>query len=205
MIGGFCPVSFSKNNVQFNSALVLAMPFTEMLTPGSYEELKLEEQLVGARHKLNDILIEISNILCRQKVHYYFASISQQSEEVLAAELSFKTLAVKAGIGWFGKNDLLITEQYGPRVSLAVVLRAVDIGIEDSVQWENGCPADCNDCVDACPHSLLSGISWREGIGRSELIDYQACNRVRSMAIPELGRKSACGLCLVACRFGKIF
>ena len=202
MISGFCPVSFTKNNVQFNSALVLAMPFAEMLTIDGYEELKLEEQLVGARHRINDLLWEISNILCRQKVDYYFVSVPQQSEESLAAELSFKTLAVNAGIGWCGKNDLLITEQYGPRVSLAVVLMAVDIGAGNSVQTENGCPADCHECVDACPHGLISGASWREGVNRSELIDYQACNRVRSAAILELGRKSACGLCLVACRYG---
>ena len=48
----------------------------------------------------------------------------------------------------------------------------------------------------------LYGVKWNVTKDRSDLIDYQRCNRMRSAWIPKLGRKNACGLCLAACPYG---
>ena len=61
----------------------------------------------------------------------------------------------------------------------------------------------CGLCVEACPCKALHGVRWDASKQRSELIDYQRCNRMRSSFIPKLGRKHACGRCLAACPFGK--
>ena len=65
------------------------------------------------------------------------------------------------------------------------------------------CPEDCTACVDACPCKALKNRQWTASARREELIDYHRCNRMRSAFLPSLGRKSACGLCMAACPFGR--
>ena len=95
---------------------------------------------------------------------------------------------------------MLITEEYGPRVRLAVVL--LDYTVEnDGIIMESKC-ASCNRCVEICPHKALKGFEWSMDAQRKDLIDYHLCNQKRSTYIEMHGRKNACGLCLVVCPFG---
>lgn len=135
-------------------------------------------------------------------IDYVKPPIEQDNELDLKARFSFKDAAANAGMGWIGKNDLLITEKYGPRVRLGAML--FNSGISFSMPKEaSGCPEHCAVCVNACPFKLLSGANWRPGMKREDLIDYSACNAQRSKHKEKHGRKSSCGLCLVSCPIGK--
>ena len=125
----------------------------------------------------------------------------QSDETELLAPFSFKYAATRAGIGWIGKNDVVITRRYGPRVRLSAVLVDTPHSYGRPVT-ESSCPDDCFLCVEACPCKALHGVRWDASKERSELIDYHLCNRMRSSFIPKLGRKHACGRCLAACPFG---
>ncbi|MDK2919390.1 MAG: epoxyqueuosine reductase [Candidatus Petromonas sp.] len=61
-------------------------------------------------------------------------------------------LAYKAGIGWYGKNNCIITENYGSWVFIGYIL--CDLEIETENHEENRC-AKCNKCIDACPTGAL--------------------------------------------------
>ena len=65
-----------------------------------------------------------------------------------------KELAEKAGLGWIGKNKLLITEEFGSWVFLGEVL--VDIELNSDEPAENKC-GSCNICVSSCPSKALTG------------------------------------------------
>ena len=128
--------------------------------------------------------------------------VAQENETELRAQFSFKTAAARAGIGWFGKNDVIITERYGPRMRLSAVL--IDATFDYATPVTRGrCPDDCFLCVQACPCKALKGVQWDVSMERDDLIDFHRCNRMRSAFIPKLGRKSACGLCFVACPYGR--
>ncbi len=63
-------------------------------------------------------------------------------------------LAAKCGVGWIGKNGLLITSKYGPRVIIGTVL--TDAPLEEEKTKEAGkCPDNCLICVDMCPAKAL--------------------------------------------------
>ncbi len=114
---------------------------------------------------------------------------------------SFKYAAVNAGLGWIGKNDVVITKQYGPRVRLSVILINEPFTYGPKVLYSN-CPENCRKCVDACPHEALHNVQWNRNSFRKDIIDYRLCNEKRSLYLKTHGRKNACGLCMVACPFG---
>ena len=197
---GYTDISYSSFSEEYRSALVFAVPYEEQLNLDSYTEERFENSILNARKKSEIILKDIEIVLKEECIKYYIPPVAQQNEEDLLAVFSFKYAAVNAGLGWIGKNDVLITEKYGPRVSLSAVL--VDYPFETGRKITESRCASCNRCVDICPHKALKGLNWDINALRNNLIDYHLCNQKRSAYIEKHGRKNACGLCMVVCPFG---
>ncbi|MHA1935360.1 MAG: epoxyqueuosine reductase [Candidatus Thorarchaeota archaeon] len=68
-------------------------------------------------------------------------------------DIPFKTAAVEAGLGWQGKNTLLITPEYGPRIKLISIL--TDAELEPDVEFKENHCGDCEKCITACPTKAL--------------------------------------------------
>ncbi|MEA3500582.1 MAG: tRNA epoxyqueuosine(34) reductase QueG [Candidatus Marinimicrobia bacterium] len=67
-----------------------------------------------------------------------------------------KAWAIKAGIGWRGKNSLVISPEYGSWIFLGILLVNVEFD-RYSKEKKNQC-GDCNLCIDACPtNAILEG------------------------------------------------
>lgn len=202
IIYGFTDISYSDYADSYVSALVLAVPYGEQLSPDTYTEEKFEQGIQSARGVLENVVDRIESVLKRNGTKYWVPPVAQENETELRALFSFKTAAARAGIGWFGKNDVIITERYGPRVRLSAILIDEVFGY-GKPYTKSRCPDNCTKCIDICPCKALKNRQWTEGTDRSEIIDYQRCNRMRSAFIPKLGRKNACGLCLTVCPFGR--
>ncbi len=199
---GFTDIPYSPYGGKYASALVFAVPYTEQLSEKDYAEERFEAGIQGARSELEKIVDEITGILDRRGAKYLVPPVAQNNETELLAPFSFKAAAARAGIGWYGKNDVIITERYGPRIRLSAIL--IDAPFTYGRPFtESRCPEDCAKCVDICPCGALKGRRWTAGAERAEIIDYQKCNRMRSAFIKKLGRKNACGLCLAVCPFGR--
>ncbi len=199
---GFTDTSYCSYRESYRSALVFAVPYGEQLTPDNYTEERFEQGIQTAKGRLETVVAEIELILQKHRVKYWIPPVAQVNETELRALFSFKTAAARAGIGWFGKNDVIITERYGPRVRLSAIL--IDEVFTYGPQITVGrCPEDCTRCIDICPCKALKNRQWTVGMDRSEIIDYQKCNRMRSAFIKKLGCKNACGLCMAACPFGR--
>lgn len=198
---GYADISYSDYRNQYKSALVIAVPYTNQLVIANYSEIAFEEGIIGAREIINSIHKKLEPALKNHAVRYYIPPVAQSSEEDLVAPFSFKYAAVNAGLGWIGKNDVVITEKYGPRVRLSVVLIDEILPLGEPIT-KSKCPENCLKCVDVCPHNTLFGVAWDIKKRRDELIDYKLCNQKRSLFIEKHGRKNSCGLCLVACPFG---
>ena len=202
VIRGFTRIDYSPYAAEYASALVFAVPYGEQLTPETYTEERFDNGIQTAKAKLETIIAALEEILQRDQVKYWVPPVAQRNETELLAPFSFKFAAVNAGIGWIGKNDVVITEQYGPRVRLSAVLIDAPFDYRQPVT-QSRCPEDCTLCIDACPCKALTGQRWTIDSHRSKIIDYHRCNRYRSAYIPKLGRKNACGLCMAACPIGQ--
>jgi epoxyqueuosine reductase len=65
-----------------------------------------------------------------------------------------KALAVKAGLGWFGKNTLLIHRKLGTFTFLSGFLTNLEFPIEEKNERSFRC-GSCTRCLDACPTNAL--------------------------------------------------
>ena len=184
---GYTDISYSSFSEEYRFALVFAVPYEEQLNLDSYTEERFENSILNARNKLEIILKDIEIVLKEECIKYYIPPVAQQNEEDLLAVFSFKYAAVNAGLGWIGKNDVLITEKYGPRVRLSAVL--VDYPFETGRKITESRCGSCNRCVDICPHKALKGLNWDINALRNNLIDYHLCNQKRSAYIEKHGRK----------------
>lgn len=67
----------------------------------------------------------------------------------LVGKISFRQMAVVAGLGSIGKNTMLLHPKFGPRVVIGVVLTDAKIKPDKPIN-QNLC-TDCGICVNACP------------------------------------------------------
>ena len=106
------------------------------------------------------------------------------------AHISHKHVAVQAGIGWIGRNNLLVNPQYGSRLRLMTVLTDMPLEVNEPFPW--GC-ADCQACLPACPsHSIKE---------KPEEFDHIGCyQQIRGMVKAAGISQNICGLCIKACR-----
>lgn len=71
-----------------------------------------------------------------------------------AGDVSLRHCAHAAGLGVFGKNNLILTPEFGPRVRLGAVV--TDAELEPDKPLEGDVCADCQACIKACPVNALS-------------------------------------------------
>ena len=198
---GTSSTAFSEYKKDYPCALVFATPHKELLDIDNYTEEKFEYILNETYKRCTLIVEEIVEILKKYNIEYCIPPATQSNEETLIAPFSFKFAGILAGLGWIGKNDVLITEKYGPRVRLSAILIDVDPLSETPIS-ANKCPPECTRCIEACPCHALHNRQWNITAKRDDLIDYHLCNRKRSLYLETHYRKNSCGLCMVACPIG---
>lgn len=96
-------------------------------------------------------------------------------DEVLkTTPLPHKTIGLMAGMGWIGKNNLLVTPQYGSALCMCTVLTNAPFPAENrSIQMPE-C-GDCTVCMDACTVKAIHGSVWETGIDRDLMVDVYHC------------------------------
>ena len=65
-----------------------------------------------------------------------------------------KRYAVEAGLGWIGRQSLLVTPQFGTFVLLGVAIVDCECDSYDSPLQGVGC-GNCHRCIDACPNGAI--------------------------------------------------
>jgi epoxyqueuosine reductase len=63
--------------------------------------------------------------------------------------------AVKAGLGKFGKNNFLYTQQYGSWVIVDTWIVNQELEYDGPFALTEACPKNCRRCIDACPTQAL--------------------------------------------------
>ncbi len=198
---GIADIGYSRFSDEYSHALVFAIPHRKVFSFGNYSEQEFDNFINAAQREASEIVTEVTAFLDNQDIQHIVPPLAQTDEKHLLAPFSFKYAAVNAGLGWIGKNGVLITQEYGPRVRLSAVLVKHPLPAAKPI-CKSLCPENCFRCVDACPYHALKGTQWDVHKQREEIIDYQLCNLERSKFLKNHGRKNACGLCMAACPIG---
>jgi len=104
--------------------------------------------------------------------------------------LSHKHLAQAAGLGWIGRNNLLVNEQLGSRIRLVTIL--TDIPLVTSPPAIKDC-GSCLACLSLCPAGAIKV--------RQEEFDHIRCyEQLRTFAKTLHFSHNICGVCVKACR-----
>ncbi len=110
------------------------------------------------------------------------------------AHISHKHVAVEAGIGWIGRNNLLVTPQFGARVRLITVLTNIPLGPDRPLSF--GC-GECRACLSSCPSRSIKA--------KPEDFDHIGCYQMMKVLVKKAGiSQNICGLCVKACRGQKV-
>jgi epoxyqueuosine reductase QueG len=123
--------------------------------------------------------------------------------ENLCGAISHKAVARIAGIGWQGKNLLLITPRFGSRVRLVTVLTDAPLDADGPIK--NRC-GKCTSCQDACPAEAIRGINTEDHYqSRNEALHFQRCADKLMQEFAALPGVEApiCGICIKVCPFGR--
>ena len=72
-----------------------------------------------------------------------------------SAPLAEKSLAVRAGLGWIGRNSLLVNPDLGSMLHLGELVISEDVDAYSMPMTVAGC-GECRRCIAACPNGAIS-------------------------------------------------
>ncbi len=88
--------------------------------------------------------------------------------------LPHKTVALRAGLGFIGKNNLLVNGVHGCALVLGKVLTDAPFVTMSTPVQEPQC-GECRACADACPTGALPGTPWSIGTTRDQILTRKLC------------------------------
>lgn len=162
------------------------------------------ESYVQLYNSVNAQLNELAAAAVEFLVAKGFRAVAQPAtrpiteSDTLTTPLPHKTVATRAGLGWIGKNALLVTERFGTAVRLVSVLTDAPLAVGAPVDVSR-C-GDCTACVRICPGKAPTGVNWEAGMERARLFDAHACQQA-SRTLPSNAHltRRICGRCIPAC------
>jgi epoxyqueuosine reductase QueG len=131
----------------------------------------------------NNLLDKIAYGVTIQIIEKGFRAIPIPASQVVdwgkqMGHVSHRLVGEAAGLGWRGRNNLLVNEQYGAQFRLVTVLTDLPLVPDKPIQQNCG---SCYRCVDVCPagalgensndydlekcYDCLTGFSKLRGIG----------------------------------------
>jgi epoxyqueuosine reductase len=102
--------------------------------------------------------------------------------------ISHREAARLAGLGWYGRNNLLVNPKHGSRVRYATVLTDMPLKLDKPA--ETGC-GSCEACVGACPAKAISRDSFDLALCSAKLKEFMKTEKIGQMI---------CGVCVKACK-----
>ncbi|MFX1317851.1 MAG: 4Fe-4S double cluster binding domain-containing protein [Promethearchaeota archaeon] len=195
---GLLPSSFDQFSQGVSIGVRLSDSIVDELLTGPTKAYAYHYHAVN--RFLDNLAIFATNLL--QKWNYRaFPIPTSQTVDLKRhkAHLSHKMVATRAGLGWIGKNALLITPEYGPRIRLTTVL--TDAPLQPGNPITESLCEKCQLCTEACPVGAIRGELWIVKSERADLLDVNRCAVKIDQGKTELGAP-VCGVCVRACPKG---
>lgn len=109
------------------------------------------------------------------------------------AHLSHKKIGYLAGLGWIGRNNLLVNKKLGSQFRLVSILTNMPLKIDKPIKQDCG---NCKLCIEVCPVSAIKENPLD--------FDYLKCfEKLKEFQKQRLVDQYICGICVKACKGDK--
>jgi epoxyqueuosine reductase QueG len=144
-----------------------------------------------ANNVLDSVSFKIASLIEAKGYHALPIAASQVIDwQNQRGHLSHKKVAVDAGLGWLGRNNLLVTSQFGSRVRLVTIL--TDLPLLPDTPLIEGC-GNCRACLSICPAGAIKE--------RQEDFDHRRCYEQLKYFKEKVNLGHfICGICVKACK-----
>jgi epoxyqueuosine reductase QueG len=195
----FIPVEYGHLRNAISIAVRLSDSVIDEVLRGPTKKYAANYHVVNAI--LTSLALNTSKLIRSFGYEAFPVPVSQVADKnELNAIVSHKTAATRAGLGWIGKNALLVTPEFGPRVRLVTIL--TDYPFQSIPPIEKDQCNDCLKCAEICPAKAIRGNHWQIGVERNALIDVHLCNElIEKNKI--IFNAPICGQCVSVCPAGK--
>ena len=130
------------------------------------DEKPKTKEVINTERKMDTLAVKLANQLESEG----YDSIAK----LKFGRLPHKTVALNAGLGFIGKNNLLVTYRYGCAVLFGKVLTTAPFATMSVLPMAPQC-GGCTGCVDACPTKALHGKTWSVATTRDEIMVRKLC------------------------------
>ncbi len=120
------------------------------------------------------------------------------------APISDRHWAQRAGLGWIGRNSLLINPTYGSYCFIGDIVTTAEVDFYDQ-PCRHDC-GDCNRCIQACPNHAILFAKQKTFIDASRCTSYNTIEN-RNSELPEnletRGYVYGCDICQLVCPYNQ--
>lgn len=179
----------------FTRGLVFGIP----VPSGCLEAIVDEPTLIYFHHyrQLNYILDRFAAQAAVALSSAGYKAVAVPASQILTwtpiarGHISHRLLAQAAGLGWRGRNNLLVTKEHGSQIRLVSILTDMPFEASNS-QPESGC-GECRACLEKCPAGAIKEDP--------KDFDAQACSeKLREFSKIQFIGQRICGVCVKACK-----
>ena len=182
-----------KVSQKFESAICLGV----MLSGAVLSEIDIVPTKLYFHHYkiVNSFLDHIALRLCNIIQKKGFQALAIPATQIIdweknIAHLSHRKLGVLAGLGWIGRNNLLVNEEFGSQFRLVSIL--TDMPLKADSPGKEDC-GDCFVCVKVCPSKAI-GKSYKD-------FDHVKCfDKLKSFQAQRQVEQFVCGVCVNVCK-----
>ncbi len=150
------------------------------LVPGAKSVISLLFNYYSSKKQTDDEAPKVStyafgkdyHFVVKDKLKELFKHITDQFGDIEgrvfvdSAPVLERALAAKSGLGWMGKNTMLITREQGSYFFLAEIILDLELQPDEPIADYCG---TCTKCIDACPTDAIIKPYWVDG---SKCISY---------------------------------
>ncbi len=193
--------SLSNDHLLLSPAMIARLPFVISvgfhLSDAILEEIEDKPTPLYFQHyQRTNILLDTLGLVVTSAIqHLGYQGAAIPASQIVdwqnqKAHLSHKHVARAAGLGWIGRNNLLVNERFGSRLRFVSILTDLPLVIGSPSPEDCG---SCRECLSVCPAAAISE--------RQEDFDHLRCyEQLRTFSKTLHLSHNICGVCVRACK-----
>jgi len=199
-IGGVADISEIRKGFRLDPDLVArfdrAISLGKRLLDPVIEDIKDRPTLLYFHHyrQLNFFLDRGAFLLSSSIQDQGFNALPIPASQIIdwdkqTSHVSHKMVGQMAGLGWIGRNNLLVNPEFGSRFRLVTIL--TDMPLDTNEMLDRDC-GKCKACLATCPAHAIKE--------RKEDFDHWACyDKLKEFRRQGIVGQHICGVCVKSC------